>query len=125
MSAHVLLVDNYDSFTYNLAHLFEELGAEVTVLRNDAVDAGSAVEKLEGAAEDLGEAAKQAGEAAVEAGQQAAESAGEAVQQAGEAAAETAGEMMDDADEPRAAPRARTEARRAHAARRSTARETA
>jgi anthranilate synthase/aminodeoxychorismate synthase-like glutamine amidotransferase len=42
VSARVLLVDNYDSFTYNLAHLFEELGAEVTVLRNDAVDAGSA-----------------------------------------------------------------------------------
>ena len=40
MSARILLVDNYDSFTYNLAHLFEELGAEVTVLRNDAVDAG-------------------------------------------------------------------------------------
>ncbi len=31
----VLLVDNYDSFTYNLAHLFGSLGAEVTVLRND------------------------------------------------------------------------------------------
>ncbi len=40
----VLLVDNYDSFTYNLAHLLEELGAEVTVLRNDAVDADSAEE---------------------------------------------------------------------------------
>jgi anthranilate synthase/aminodeoxychorismate synthase-like glutamine amidotransferase len=38
----ILLVDNYDSFTYNLAHLFQELGAEVTVLRNDAVDAGEA-----------------------------------------------------------------------------------
>jgi anthranilate synthase/aminodeoxychorismate synthase-like glutamine amidotransferase len=34
----VLLVDNYDSFTYNLAHLFEELEAEVVVLRNDAID---------------------------------------------------------------------------------------
>ena len=33
----ILLIDNYDSFTYNLAHLFGELGAEVTVLRNDAV----------------------------------------------------------------------------------------
>ena len=33
----ILLIDNYDSFTYNLAHLFEELGAEVTVLRNDAM----------------------------------------------------------------------------------------
>jgi anthranilate synthase/aminodeoxychorismate synthase-like glutamine amidotransferase len=39
---NVLLVDNYDSFTYNLAHLLEELGAEVTVLRNDAVDPGEA-----------------------------------------------------------------------------------
>ena len=38
----ILLVDNYDSFTYNLAHLFEELGAEVTVLRNDAIDADEA-----------------------------------------------------------------------------------
>ena len=38
----ILLVDNYDSFTYNLAHLFEELGAEVTVLRNDEVDADGA-----------------------------------------------------------------------------------
>jgi anthranilate synthase component 2 len=34
----ILLVDNYDSFTYNLAHLFQELGAEVTVIRNDAID---------------------------------------------------------------------------------------
>src|SRR5437764_12747879 len=31
----ILLVDNYDSFTYNLAHLFGELGAEVVVRRND------------------------------------------------------------------------------------------
>ena len=34
----ILLVDNYDSFTYNLAHLFAELGAEVVVRRNDAAD---------------------------------------------------------------------------------------
>ncbi len=34
----ILLIDNYDSFTYNLAHLFGELGAEVTVRRNDAID---------------------------------------------------------------------------------------
>jgi anthranilate synthase component II len=40
----ILLVDNYDSFTYNLAHLFQELGAEVTVMRNDAVDADAAQE---------------------------------------------------------------------------------
>lgn len=31
----VVIVDNYDSFTYNLSHLVKELGAEVTVLRND------------------------------------------------------------------------------------------
>jgi anthranilate synthase/aminodeoxychorismate synthase-like glutamine amidotransferase len=31
----VLLVDNYDSFTYNLAHLFGALGADVEVVRND------------------------------------------------------------------------------------------
>jgi anthranilate synthase/aminodeoxychorismate synthase-like glutamine amidotransferase len=42
MEARVLLVDNYDSFTYNLAHMLEELGAEVTVLRNDVVDADRA-----------------------------------------------------------------------------------
>jgi len=33
----VLLIDNYDSFTYNLAHLFGELGADVVVLRNDEI----------------------------------------------------------------------------------------
>jgi len=33
----ILLIDNYDSFTYNLAHLFGELGAEVVVRRNDEV----------------------------------------------------------------------------------------
>jgi anthranilate synthase/aminodeoxychorismate synthase-like glutamine amidotransferase len=42
----ILLIDNYDSFTYNLAHLFGELGAEVVVRRNDALDAGEA-ERLE------------------------------------------------------------------------------
>jgi anthranilate synthase/aminodeoxychorismate synthase-like glutamine amidotransferase len=38
----ILLVDNYDSFTYNLVHLFAELGAEVVVRRNDEVDADEA-----------------------------------------------------------------------------------
>jgi len=33
----VLMLDNYDSFTWNLVHLFEELGAEVAVFRNDAI----------------------------------------------------------------------------------------
>lgn len=31
----ICIIDNYDSFTYNLAHLVKQLGAEVTVLRND------------------------------------------------------------------------------------------
>jgi anthranilate synthase component 2 len=31
----ILLIDNYDSFTYNLVHYLEELGAQVTVRRND------------------------------------------------------------------------------------------
>jgi anthranilate synthase component 2 len=35
----ILLVDNYDSFTYNLADLFGGLGADVVVRRNDAIDA--------------------------------------------------------------------------------------
>ena len=33
----LLMIDNYDSFTYNLVHLFEELGADVRVFRNDAI----------------------------------------------------------------------------------------
>lgn len=33
----VLVIDNYDSFTYNLVHLLQELGAEVTVRRNDKI----------------------------------------------------------------------------------------
>src|SRR3954451_21938577 len=32
----VLVLDNYDSFTYNLVQYLGELGAEVTVVRNDA-----------------------------------------------------------------------------------------
>src|SRR2546421_11236075 len=38
----ILLIDNYDSFTYNLAHLFGELGADVLVRRNDEIDADEA-----------------------------------------------------------------------------------
>ncbi len=39
----VLMIDNYDSFTYNLVHLFEELSAEVVVRRNDAITVDEAV----------------------------------------------------------------------------------
>jgi anthranilate synthase component 2 len=38
-----LLIDNYDSFTYNLWHYLGELGAEVTVRRNDAIDVDEAL----------------------------------------------------------------------------------
>lgn len=31
----IAIIDNYDSFVYNLSHLVKELGAEVSVLRND------------------------------------------------------------------------------------------
>ncbi len=34
----LLLIDNYDSFTYNLYHFLGELGAEIDVHRNDAID---------------------------------------------------------------------------------------
>ncbi|MCQ2204017.1 MAG: aminodeoxychorismate/anthranilate synthase component II [Bacteroidales bacterium] len=34
----VVIIDNYDSFTYNLSHLLKELGAEVTVYRNDCFE---------------------------------------------------------------------------------------
>ena len=46
MSARVLLIDNYDSFTYNLVQYLRTLGAEVIVHRNDqiAVDACEALD---------------------------------------------------------------------------------
>ena len=31
----IVIIDNYDSFTYNLSHLVKEMGADVTVFRND------------------------------------------------------------------------------------------
>jgi anthranilate synthase component 2 len=37
----VLIVDFYDSFTYNLAHYFEKLDCEVSVIRNDELDLSS------------------------------------------------------------------------------------
>ncbi|MEQ9260697.1 MAG: aminodeoxychorismate/anthranilate synthase component II [Roseovarius sp.] len=39
----LLLIDNYDSFTYNLVHYVGELGAEVVVRRNDALDVQEAM----------------------------------------------------------------------------------
>lgn len=39
----LLLIDNYDSFTYNLVHFFGELGAEVEVWRNDAINVQQAM----------------------------------------------------------------------------------
>ena len=39
----LLLIDNYDSFTYNLVHYLGELGAEVVVRRNDALDVQAAM----------------------------------------------------------------------------------
>lgn len=39
----LLLIDNYDSFTWNLVHYFGELGAEVKVVRNDALQVQDAL----------------------------------------------------------------------------------
>jgi len=40
---HILVIDNYDSFTFNLVHYLVELGAEVRVERNDALTAAEAL----------------------------------------------------------------------------------
>ena len=42
MSTKILMIDNYDSFTYNLVQYLGELGAEVIVRRNDAIDVAGA-----------------------------------------------------------------------------------
>ena len=39
----ILVIDNYDSFTWNLVHYLLELGAEVEVVRNDAISVGQAM----------------------------------------------------------------------------------
>ncbi len=39
----ILVIDNYDSFTWNLVHYLMELGAEVEVVRNDALSVGQAI----------------------------------------------------------------------------------
>ena len=42
MAAKILVVDNYDSFVFNLVQYLQQLGAECTVVRNDAVEASEA-----------------------------------------------------------------------------------
>ena len=39
----ILVIDNYDSFTWNLVHYLREIGAEVRVVRNDALSAAEAL----------------------------------------------------------------------------------
>ena len=39
----ILLIDNYDSFTWNLVHLIAATGAEIRVIRNDAIDVAGAM----------------------------------------------------------------------------------
>ncbi len=39
----ILVIDNYDSFTWNLVHYLQELGVAVEVVRNDAISAGQAL----------------------------------------------------------------------------------
>jgi anthranilate synthase component 2 len=43
----VLMVDNYDSFTYNIVQYFGELGAEVTVVRNDEITVAELQDRLD------------------------------------------------------------------------------
>ncbi len=43
MMSRILLIDNYDSFTYNLVQAFMSLGADVQVYRNDAIDVSQAL----------------------------------------------------------------------------------
>ena len=42
MAAKILVIDNYDSFVFNLVQYLQQLGAECTVVRNDAVQASEA-----------------------------------------------------------------------------------
>ncbi|MEL7232704.1 MAG: aminodeoxychorismate/anthranilate synthase component II, partial [Pseudomonadota bacterium] len=39
----LLVIDNYDSFTFNLVHYAQELGAETVVVRNDEISVGQAL----------------------------------------------------------------------------------
>ncbi|MFF4172091.1 aminodeoxychorismate/anthranilate synthase component II [Streptomyces sp. NPDC001744] len=48
MSARILVVDNYDSFVFNLVQYLYQLGAECEVLRNDEVEPGHAQDGFDG-----------------------------------------------------------------------------
>ena len=43
MNKHILLIDNYDSFTYNLVQAFRVLNASVTIYRNDEISISDAI----------------------------------------------------------------------------------
>ena len=43
----IVIIDNYDSFTYNLAHLIKELGAEVAVYRNDQLEVQALIDNAD------------------------------------------------------------------------------
>ncbi|MEM1087253.1 MAG: aminodeoxychorismate/anthranilate synthase component II [Pseudomonadota bacterium] len=45
MSKTILVIDNYDSFTWNLVHYLEEIGAGTEVVRNDEVSVGEALQR--------------------------------------------------------------------------------
>ncbi|MEL8055826.1 MAG: aminodeoxychorismate/anthranilate synthase component II [Pseudomonadota bacterium] len=45
MSKSILVIDNYDSFTWNLVHYLEEIGAGTEVVRNDEVGVAEALER--------------------------------------------------------------------------------
>jgi anthranilate synthase component 2 len=49
MTGKILLIDNYDSFTWNLFHYLGELGADTEVVRNDAISADDAISAKPGA----------------------------------------------------------------------------
>ncbi|WP_219211541.1 anthranilate synthase component II [Variovorax boronicumulans] len=44
----LLMIDNYDSFTYNIVQYFGELGAEVEVVRNDEIDVAQIAQRIAG-----------------------------------------------------------------------------
>ena len=48
MASRVLIIDNYDSFTYNLVQFLGELGAEVEVFRNDRISCAEIVDRKPG-----------------------------------------------------------------------------